>query len=171
MLATAVGASVRPAPRMRSTLSMKPIVWYTRPLNPNSSGRPRRAARVRRLLAARRARLRFGVTTRKPVPPFAGSCGQKHSKLNPSYRLFAAAHESASDAGRLSRNDRTRSARRRSRRAARSRLTLRPSVGRERSRALFLQVSRVGGISDRGLPGLCLETFVSSPSWFQRRGD
>ena len=62
----------------------------------------------------------------------------------PSYGLFAAVHESASDAGRLSRNDRTRSARRRSRRAARSCLTLRPSVGRERSRALFLPVSRVG---------------------------
>ena len=45
MLAIAVGASVRPAPRMRSTLSMKPIVSYTRPVNPNSSGRPRRAAK------------------------------------------------------------------------------------------------------------------------------
>jgi len=88
MLAIAVGASVRPAPRMRSTLSMKPIVSCKRPVNPNSSGRPRRAARVRRLLAARRAGLRFGVTTRKPVPPFGSSASVPWTTLISVHRTF-----------------------------------------------------------------------------------
>src|SRR6516164_5352708 len=88
MRAIAVGASERPALRMRSTRSMKLIVSYTRLVSPNSSGHPRQAARVKRLLTARSAGLRFGVTTRKPVPPFGSFASVPWTTLISVHRTF-----------------------------------------------------------------------------------